>query len=161
MMTKIYQNYVSAEEKNSLYKAGYRYIVEGDYKVLSSIDPWSGMPETTNNVYAFSDKAEAETFAVTQIWVFNKDIHAEVVELPEHTKTWDEIHEEQKQKEAERKAKRKATEERKAAEAGLTVEEYRKEKAKKSTITRLKREIDELEKELAKKKAILEEVEKG
>ncbi len=53
------------------------------------------------------------------------------------------------------KAKRKETEARKAAEAGLTVEEYRKEKARKGTIHRLEREITELEKELAEKKALL------
>lgn len=101
MMTKINKSFVNAEEKNNLYKAGYRYIVEGDYRTLDSTNPWSGMPNTTNNIYAFTDKAEAEAFAVTQIWVFNPDVHARVEELPEHTKTRTEILEEETKKEAE------------------------------------------------------------
>jgi hypothetical protein len=67
MMTKINKSFVNAEEKNDLYKAGYRYIVKGDYRILDSIDPWSEMPNTTNNIYAFTDKVEAEAFVVTQI----------------------------------------------------------------------------------------------
>lgn len=37
----------------------------------------------------------------------------------------------------------------------MTVEEYRKEKARKATITRLEREIKELEKELKNKRQYL------
>lgn len=91
MVRKINKWYINAEEKNELYKRGFRYIVKGDYKILDSIDPWSGMPNTTNNIYAFTDKAEAEAFAVTQIWVFSPDVHSSVEELPEHTKTWTEV----------------------------------------------------------------------
>ncbi len=57
-----------------------------------------------------------------------------------------------------RKEKRLATEMRKAQDAGMTVEEYRKAKARKAQITRLEREIAELEKQLANKKALLEKV---
>ena len=57
-----------------------------------------------------------------------------------------------------RKEKRLATEMRKAEEAGMTVEEYRKAKARKAQRTRLEKEIAELEKQLANKKALLEKV---
>ena len=57
-----------------------------------------------------------------------------------------------------RKEKRLATEMRKAQEAGMTVEEYRKAKARKAQRTRLEKEIAELEKQLANKKALLEKV---
>ena len=57
-----------------------------------------------------------------------------------------------------RKEKRLATEMRKAQEAGMTVEEYRKAKARKAQRTRLEKEIAELERQLANKKALLEKV---
>lgn len=57
-----------------------------------------------------------------------------------------------------RKEKRLATEMRKAQEAGMTVEEYRKAKARKAQATKLEKEIAELEKQLANKKALLEKV---
>lgn len=159
MTTKINKSFVNAEEKNDLYKAGYRYIVEGDYRTLNSTDPWSGMPNTTNNIYAFTDKAEAEAFAVTQIWVFNPDVHARVEELPEHTKTWAETLEEEAKKKAERKAKKEANEAKKAAEAGMTVEEYKAERKRIALAKRVAKEIAELEAELARKKALLKELE--
>lgn len=87
-----------------------------------------------------------------------------------YVKTLDELEAERKAREAmwaeeeakaeAAKAKRKATEARKAAEAGLTVEEYRKEKARKAHISRLEREIENLEKELKAKKAYLKKLEK-
>ena len=61
---------------------------------------------------------------------------------------------------ANARAKRQATELKKAAELGLTIEEYKAEKAKKAKITRLKNEIAELEKTLARKKAYLKKLEK-
>ena len=79
----------------------------------------------------------------------------EIQEEEENYKTWVA---DRTKKEAQIQAKRKATEERKAQEAGLTVEEYRKEKARKATITRLEREIAEIEKELKRKKATLKRV---
>lgn len=57
-----------------------------------------------------------------------------------------------------RKEKRLATEMRKAQEAGMTVEEYRKAKARKAQATKLEKEIAELEKQLKNKKALLEKV---
>lgn len=57
-----------------------------------------------------------------------------------------------------RKEKRLATEMRKAQEAGMTVEEYRKAKARKAQATKLEKEIAELEKQLANKKALLKKV---
>ena len=57
-----------------------------------------------------------------------------------------------------RKEKRLATEMRKAQEAGMTIEEYRKAKARKAQRTRLEKEIAELERQLANKKALLEKV---
>lgn len=159
MMTKINKSFVNAEDKNDLYKAGYRYIVEGDYRILDSTDPWSGMPNTTNNIYAFADKAEAEAFAVTQIWVFNSDVHARVEELPEHTRTVEERMAEKAKKSAERKAKREANEAKKAAEAGMTIEEYKAERKRVALAQRVAYEIAELEAELARKKALLKKLE--
>ncbi len=58
---------------------------------------------------------------------------------------------------AEAKKKARAEAEKAKAEAnGMSVEEYRKAKAKEANKKRLMREIAELEKELARKKALLE-----
>ena len=91
-MIKINKDFVTPEEKNNMYEIGYRYMVEGDYRIVGGIDPWNGMPNVTNNIYAFTDKDEAEVFAKTQIWVFNHDVHAKVEIIPAHTKTRDEIY---------------------------------------------------------------------
>ena len=61
-------------------------------------------------------------------------------------------------KEKQAKEKRKATEQKNAEKAGLTVKEYRAEIARKATITRLTNEIAELEKELKRKKAALKRI---
>ena len=158
MMTKINASYINAGVKNDLYKEGYRYIVEGDYRTLETTDPWSGMPNTTNNIYAFSDKTEAEAFAVKQIWVFNPDVHADVKELPEHTRTWDEINAEDAKRKADLKAKKAEAEARKAAEAGLTVEEHRAKKNKERYIKTLARELAEAEAEVERLKEKLAEL---
>lgn len=158
MMTKIYESYINAERKNDLYKAGYRYIVECDYRTLETTDPWSGMPNTTNNICAFTDKAEAEAFALTQIWVFNPDVHASVEELPEHTRTWDEINAEEVKRRADLKAKKAEAEARNAAKAGMTVEEYRAKKNKERYIKTLARDLAKAEAEVERLREKLAEL---
>lgn len=91
-MTKINKDFMTPEEKNNMYEIGYRYMVEGDYRIVGGIDTWTGMPNVTNNIYVFTDKDEAEAFAKTQTWVFNHDVHAKVETIPAHTKTRDEIY---------------------------------------------------------------------
>lgn len=161
MKKMIKKSYIGPDMKNELYAEGYRYLVDGDYKTLDTIDPWSGMPNTTNNIYAFSDRAEAEAFAVTQTWVFNHDVHAEVEELPEHTETWREFQDryvreqaeakaQREAKKAEAKAKREAKEAKKAADAGMTLDEYKKAKALEKQIARLEVELAEKKEELEK-----------
>ena len=159
MRYRLDTKYIGPDTKNDLYKKGYRFIVNGDYRILDTIDPWSGMPDTTNNVYAFTDRAEAEAFAETQIWVFNPEVHAKVEELPEHTETYKERRAREDKEKAERKAKREAKEAQKAAEVDMTVEEYRKAKAHKAQITRVKNEIKRLEDQLANLKETLVKLE--
>lgn len=161
MMMKINKRYITAEEKNDLYKTGYRYIVEGDFETLDTTDPWSGMPNTTNNIYAFSDKSEAEALALTQIWVFNPDIHSTVEELPEHTETHAEYLERTAKEKAERKAKAYERDAKKAAKEGITVKEFRTRRAKKAQIKSLQNEIERLEDELKEKKKDLKKLVKS
>ena len=59
-MTKINKDFMTPEEKNNMYEIGYRYMVEGDYRIVGEIDTWTGMPNVTNNIYVFTDKDEAE-----------------------------------------------------------------------------------------------------
>ena len=67
---------------------------------------------------------------------------------------------EMKRIEAEQKAKRAEKERAKVEKKGLTVEEFRRLKGKKSAFTRVSREIEELERELKAKKAYLERAKK-
>ena len=64
--------------------------------------------------------------------------------------------EEYQRREEEKKQKRVEAERRRAEAEGLTVEELRKQRAKKAKISKLSREIAELEKTLAYKRAQLE-----
>ena len=87
-----------------------------------------------------------------------------------YVRTLEEIEEEEKAREERfrqieeeakaRKEKRLAKEVEKAKAAGMTVEEYRKDKAHKAYIKRLEREIDDLEKELIEKRKELQKATK-
>lgn len=72
---------LSAEENNEMMEQGYKYMVEGDWETTESIDPWSGMPNTTSNLHFFTDYDEAKEYADAQTWVFCSDIHGKVEEL--------------------------------------------------------------------------------
>ena len=160
MMKKLGKKYLDAETLNKMYAEGYRYYVRGDFAITEGYDRMSGMPETTNNVYVFTDKGEAEIRAAKETWVFNPNIHGEVVAIPPHTKTWAEREAEMEAEKAARIAKRKANEAKRAAEAGMTVEEYKAERARKNRIETIKGEINRLKETLAKKEALLRELEK-
>lgn len=101
-----------------------------------------------------NEKARKDGYVVNENWTKSlEEIEAEDARIEAYLKK-----EEEKREKA--KAKRKATEERKAAEAGMTVEEYKKEKARQKRIERLKNEIEELKKELENKKAELKRLTK-
>lgn len=155
MFKMVNENTATPATLNNAYAEGYRFYCEGNYRTLNTIDHWSGMPNTENDLFFFNDKEEAEGFAKTQTWVFNKNVTAEVYEIPEHTKTWEERKAEVEAKKAEEKAKRAKAEAKKAEALGLTVEEYKKEKARKTKIRKAEKEIARLEKELAEAKAYL------
>lgn len=159
---------LSPEDMNALYSLGYRYFCEGDYKELETIDPWSGMPDTTNNVYVFTadEKEKAEAFAKTQHWVFNSSVTAKVKAIPKHTETATEYLARLDRAEAQRKATREANDKAKAEKAGMTLEEFKKERVRQANIKRAKTEIEKIEEELkyvkrklARKKAYLKELE--
>lgn len=159
MMTKINKEFLTAEMKNELYKAGFRFCVKGDYAIAEGTDPWSGMPNTTNNYYAFTDEQEAALFAAGQIWVFNPSVHAKVEVLPEHTETWEEAETRRANEKAKKAAKKAANETKKATEAGMTVEEYKAEKKRVALVKKVTKEIAELKAELARKEALLKKLE--
>ena len=141
-----------AKVLNAAYAEGYRFMCNGDYATCDTIDPWSGMPDVTENAYFFDSREEAEAFAAKQVWPFNPNVHAEVYKVPEHSKDWAELEAE----EAAKKAKKEATEARKATEMGLTVEEYKRKKKNEALLRSLEKEIAAMETELARKKALYE-----
>lgn len=153
---------VGAEMLNELYEKGYRFITEGNYKVLKSCyDAWSGMPCVEKSAFAFDNREEAEAFAKTQKWVFDKSIHPMVKEIPAHTETWEEREAREEKTKAERKARKEANELKKATALGMTVAEYRAEKKRSAIEKELKKEIEELEKELERKRELLKKYEKA
>jgi len=153
-MKKIFTNTLSVKEGRELINEGYKFFVKCDFTTCGTTDPWSGMPNIDNNVAVFKDKAEAEACAAEQVWPFNPNVHGTVEELV-WGETWDEMEARLAREKAERKAKREAKEAANAAAMGLTVEEYRKVKARAKEIKTLDKEIAELKKELATKKAEL------
>lgn len=150
----------TAELLNELYNLGYRFITECDYKITEFIEPLSGMPCVDCHLCAFDNKEEAEAFAEKQIWVFSKDVHATVKEIPPHTQTKEEWYEEFAKEQADKKAKKVARDTEKARAEGLTLEEYRAKKNLQRRIRKVKNEIADLEEELANKKKYLEKLEK-
>lgn len=151
--------YPKAEELNEAYADGYRFTVWGDSHTTEYIDPWSGMPSENHNLYAFTNRAEAEAYAQTQTYCYNSQVHPEVHAIPEHTMTEAERKARDAKKKAERKAKREANDLKKAKEAGLTLEEYRKERSRKAQITRVENEIRRLKAEIAEREAWIKELE--
>ncbi len=145
--------FLNAETLNALYAEGYRFYVQGDFKKVEEYDPRCGMTclITDCTYHAFNKRDYAVDYAHTQI---NPEtaFFPNVTRIPAHSET---IEEYSDREAAENKAKRYAADEKKAREAGMTVAEYRKARAKKAAITRTKNEIAELEKELAKKRRYL------
>lgn len=140
-----------AEKLNEAYAQGYRFACDGDYKECGIMDPWSGMPEITQNVYLFDTREEAEAFAINQKWPFS-GISAEVFELPPHVTSWKELLEAEEKKEAEKKARKAAKEAAKAAAAGLSVEEYTERKKKAAKARRYENEAASMEAEILRLK---------
>lgn len=140
-----------AEKLNAAYAQGYRFACDGDYKEDGTIDPWSGMPGITQNVYLFDTQEEAEAFAINQKWPFS-GASAKVFELPAHVTTWKEFREAEERKEAEKKARKAAREAAKAAAAGLSVEEYTERKKKAAKARRYENEAASMEAEILRLK---------
>jgi hypothetical protein len=164
MMMKIEKSWPSPEMKNDLYAEGYRFIVRGDDHIVDGTDPWSGMPNTSNNLYAFDNEAEAEAYALTQTLVFSED-HPDVWAIPPHTETFDEWMARDAKEKADKKARKDAREAEKAEAMGLTVEEYKRYKKDKTIAKKLpaeiaecEAEIERLKKEIARKRNYLEEL---
>lgn len=115
-----------------------------------------------DKIYATYTDREMEIIRANMI--FLSHVNAPAPKTKEELKTFcDKVlsdYAEMKQIEAEKKAKRAEKEKAKAEAMGLTVEEFRRLKGKKSAVTRVSREIEELEKELKAKKAYLERVKK-
>jgi hypothetical protein len=151
-------DHYNADKLNALFKKGFRFYCEGNYRTTGRIDGWSGMPCVESDVFAFTTKEEADIFALTQEWIFDKNVHPKVYSIPVHTLTWDEYWGKENAKKEEKKTKKLAKETAKAEAAGMTLEEYKKDKAKKAKIRRLEREIAELEAEINEKKAYLKKL---
>lgn len=156
MVKVINKNYIGAEFRNAMYAEGYRYYVRGNHRVLPTTDPWSGMPDVESDTVFFTDKAEAEAYAKTQIWVFNPDITATVNTLKEHEETMEETHARLQREAEEAKAKKLAKETAKAEAMGMTLDEYKKFKTLKARKAKLAKKIAELEAELAEAKTKFE-----
>lgn len=95
--------------------------------------------------------------------VVNKGYVKTLEEIEAIRKAEKEAHEakesERIRKAEERKARKLEADTRKAEAMGLTLEEYRKEMGKRANITRIKNEIEALEKEIEKKRAYLAKLE--
>lgn len=91
------------------------------------------------------DKARADGYEI-----INEGYVKTVEELEAKAKAWREERAAEEAKKEAAKAKRKETEERKAAEAGMTVKEYRAEKWRQGEIRRLQRILKETEEALKK-----------
>ena len=160
-MKKMMPKWFQAEDLNEFYENGFRFYCKGDFSVdFDCIDSYDGLPYVDFAHYAFDNREEAELFAGQQKVPFNSGMHPQVFEIPPHTETWAEHKERSAREEAEKKAKKEAKERAKAEEAGLSLEEYRAEKKRLALVKKINKEIAELEKEIARKRAYLEKLNK-
>lgn len=148
--------WLSAKTLNTAYAEGYRFVCDGDYETTDSTDPWSGMPNTTQNVYFFDTRAEAEAFAEKQIWVFNDEIHAEVYEIPEHTETRAEREAREAKEKAEQEARKLARDTAKAEAEGMSVEAWRERQKELARARKYRREVESMKAEIERLKAEIE-----
>ena len=148
--------WLKAEVLNTAYAEGYRFMCDGDYAITNGIDPWSGMPNTTQNAYFFDNREEAEAFAEKQVWVFNKNTHADVYEIPEHTETWAECRAREAKEKAEKEARKLAKDTAKAEAEGMTVEAWRERQKELAKAKRYRKEAESMKAEIKKLKAEIE-----
>lgn len=145
--------YYTADSLNEAYARGFRYRCKGNFRYTGRNDR-DGFPFYENDFFFFDNKEEAEEFASSYVEPFRNE-PVKVSEIPPHTKTFDERTAELEAEKAEKKAKREAKEAEKAAAKGLTLEEYKREKAIAAKVRRLEKEIAKLESDLDEKKAEL------
>lgn len=155
-------SFIFAEDYNSFLEQGFKFCVKGDWEYLDSIDPWSGMPNAQGKIHFFTDRAEAEAYAKTQHLEFNQFVHPDVEEMS-HKETCAECEARIAAAEKARADKKKQREVEKANALGMSLEEYqafKKEESKKKRYAReiasMKKEIAELEKQIAIKQAYLD-----
>lgn len=156
MTTVINGNYPTTEENNRMFAKGYKFQVVGDWTLLASTDPWSGMPNVDGRIHYFTDREEAEEYAAKQIWPFNPNMHGEVEEVT-YRKTYEEEEAEIAEKKAKKAEAKAAKEAAKAAEKGMTVEAYREYRKIEATKKRYEKRLIEIEAEIAKLHAEMEE----
>jgi len=123
---------VTTEDFGIMMSGGYLYDIE-------YLDIEAETPEEAVN------KAEAVGYVI-----INKGYVKTLEELEAEEKAWREERAAEEAKKEAAKIKRKETEERKAAEAGMTVKEYRAEKWRQGEIRRLQRILKETEEALKK-----------
>lgn len=142
------------EMNNEMLALGYKFAVEGDWETNDRTDPWSGMPCVDRNLHFFTDRDEAETYAATQTWVFNSNIHGKVIELKR-----EETNAEREEREAREKEERKAKKIARDLEKGITPEMRKAMTAKKrheSAIRKMEAEIERLKAEIEAERAEVE-----
>lgn len=160
MKTIINTTCPSAEENNKFWTKGYKFKVVGDWEIIEDrIDPWSGMPDVKGATHFFTDRAEAEAYAAAQTWPFNSQLHSKVEEVIRE-ETWTERLERVEAEKAARAAVRATREANNAAAKGMTVEEYKAFKKVEATKRRYTKKLVEMEAEVERIKAEMEEMRK-
>lgn len=150
---KVHSDFTSPAVRDTMYKKGFRFGCEGNYRETEKRDK-DGFPYVECDYFFFDNEEEAKNFANAQYYPIS-GMPAKVEEIPEHTETWEERNARWEKEKAEEKAKRDAKEAKKALEKGMSLEEYKKEKAKNAKIRHLEKEIEKLEKDLDEKRATL------
>lgn len=160
MKTVINTTHFTVEENNELWAKGYRFKVKGGWELIEDkIDPYSGMPYVKGATHFFTDRVEAEVYAAAQTWPFNSQLHGKVEEVVRE-ETWAEHLEKVEIEKAARAAVKATREANNAAAKGMTVEEYKAFKKVEATKKRYAKKLVEMEAEVERMKAEMEEMKK-
>lgn len=150
---KVHSDFINPTVRNTMYRRGMRFACEGNFRQTEKRDR-DGFPYVECDYYFFDNEKEAREFANCQYHPIDGN-PAKVEEIPEHTETYEERNARYEREKAEEKAKREAKEAEKAEKMGMSLDEYKREKAKNAKIRRLEKEIAKLENDLDEKRATL------
>ena len=125
---------VIPSKNNQLYKEGFLYSVEGDYKLTHYLDK-DGYPIYESNVHFFKRMEDAKKYVAEQSK--SNKLKEVVVKKVEYKEPLEEFIKKKNRQAMEKRSKKDTRDGKKAKELGITLEEYREIQDLRKTVRKL------------------------